>query len=69
MSNFLLSLFFRLFKACGMGKVFGPKCHAGDRIGCGIKPSVGEAEIGAAAHTATVFFTRNGREVCCGITT
>ncbi|XP_041365187.1 SPRY domain-containing protein 3-like [Gigantopelta aegis] len=53
----------KLFKACGFGKIFGPKCHAGDRLGCGIKPSGAEAELGGAAHTATVFFTRNGREI------
>ncbi|XP_067655454.1 SPRY domain-containing protein 3-like [Haliotis asinina] len=52
----------KLYKACGFGKAFGPKCHVGDRIGCGIKYSISDIESGSPL-TAKVFFTRNGKEL------
>lgn len=59
--------FFRLYKANGFGKPFGPKSQVGDRIGCGIKfpkPSA-DQENQAAQNMAKVFFTHNGKEVKC----
>lgn len=57
--------FFRLYKANGFGKPFGPKSQVGDRIGCGIKfPKLSaDQENPAAQNMAKVFFTHNGKEV------
>lgn len=54
--------FFRLFKANGFGRVFGPKNYIGDKVGCGIIFDRDEDEEGHKP-TAKVFFTRNGKEV------
>jgi hypothetical protein len=52
----------KLFKANGMGRAFGPKCRAGDKVGCGVKfEQVREED--AAKQMVPVFFTRNGKEV------
>ncbi|GCB77436.1 hypothetical protein scyTo_0020573 [Scyliorhinus torazame] len=47
----------KLFNGNGVGQQFGPKCLAGDRIGCGVHPESFDRGM------ATVFFTRNGKEV------
>ena len=56
---------FRLYKANGFGKPFGPKSQVGDRIGCGIKfpKQNADQENPAAPNMAKVFFTHNGKEV------
>ncbi|XP_055520533.1 SPRY domain-containing protein 3 isoform X2 [Leucoraja erinacea] len=47
----------KLFNGNGVGQQFGPKCFAGDRIGCGVQTEFFDRGM------ATVFFTRNGKEV------
>ncbi|XP_078287457.1 SPRY domain-containing protein 3 isoform X7 [Rhinoraja longicauda] len=47
----------KLFNGNGVGQQFGPKCFAGDRIGCGVQTESFDRGM------ATVFFTRNGKEV------
>ncbi|XP_062894055.1 SPRY domain-containing protein 3 isoform X2 [Mobula hypostoma] len=47
----------KLFNGNGMGQQFGPKCFTGDRIGCGVQAESFDRGM------ATVFFTRNGKEV------
>ncbi|XP_067832883.1 SPRY domain-containing protein 3 isoform X1 [Heptranchias perlo] len=47
----------KLFNGNGVGQQFGPKCFTGDRIGCGVHPESFDKGM------ATVFFTRNGKEV------
>ncbi|CAN9515249.1 unnamed protein product [Ophioblennius macclurei] len=49
----------KLYNGNPVGQQFGPKCGRGDRMGCGIVCRNAEAELGVA----TVFFTRNSREV------
>lgn len=51
----------RLYKSSGMGQVYGPRCHLGDHMGCGIKFPAGANP--KQAGQAYVFFTRNGKEV------
>ncbi|XP_077978116.1 SPRY domain-containing protein 3-like [Glandiceps talaboti] len=46
----------------GHGRPFGPKCHSGDKIGCGIKFDQIEYEEGIRQQVP-VFFTRNGKEL------
>ena len=55
-------LCFRLFKANGRGRAFGPKCNVGDKVGCGVKFDQMREED-AAKQVVPVFFTRNGKEV------
>eukprot|EP00062_Callorhinchus_milii_P023497 gi/632982406/ref/XP_007908119.1/ PREDICTED: SPRY domain-containing protein 3 [Callorhinchus milii] len=47
----------KLFNGNGLGQQFGPKCFTGDRIGCGIYIESFDRGM------ATVFFTRNGKEI------
>ncbi|XP_056130087.1 SPRY domain-containing protein 3 [Lampris incognitus] len=47
----------KLYNGNPVGQQFGPKCGCGDRIGCGIHPDNSEAGF------ATVFFTKNGKEL------
>ncbi|XP_048379550.2 SPRY domain-containing protein 3 isoform X2 [Stegostoma tigrinum] len=47
----------KLFNGNEVGQQFGPKCFTGDRIGCGVHPESFDRGM------ATVFFTRNGKEV------
>ncbi|PVD33922.1 hypothetical protein C0Q70_05184 [Pomacea canaliculata] len=51
----------RLYKSSGMGQVYGPRCHLGDHMGCGIKFPAGANP--KQAGQAYVFFTRNGKEL------
>lgn len=48
----------RLFRSSAAGRLFGPKCCVGDKIGCGIK-----FEQAKNDSIVPVFFTRNGREI------
>lgn len=50
-------LLYRLYNGNTVGQQFGPKCCRGDRIGCGISPDSDDGQV-------TVFFTKNGKEVC-----
>jgi len=58
----------RLFKSNGHGRVFGPKCSAGDRIGVGATFEQIRDED-PTKPTLPVFFTINGKEIgtvfCC----
>ncbi|XP_042866168.1 SPRY domain-containing protein 3-like isoform X3 [Penaeus japonicus] len=51
----------RLYKARPRGVVFGPRCGAGDRMGCGIKFEQISPENDPSS--VPVFFTKNGKEV------
>lgn len=42
--------------------MFGPRCGAGDRMGCGIKFEQISPENDPSS--VPVFFTKNGKEVC-----
>lgn len=46
----------RLFHQDGYGRVFGPTCTEGDRMGCGV-------EFEASEPYVQVFFTKNGTQV------
>ncbi|KAL3841690.1 hypothetical protein ACJMK2_019799 [Sinanodonta woodiana] len=52
----------KVFRACGFGRPFGPKCSVGDRVGCGIKFQ-NQEEDARQDQTVKVFFTRNSQEV------
>lgn len=54
-------LCFRLYKARPRGMVFGPRCGAGDRMGCGVKFE--QLSPGSDPSSVPVFFTKNGKEV------
>ncbi|KAK7884431.1 hypothetical protein WMY93_027554 [Mugilogobius chulae] len=47
----------KLYNGNPVGQQFGPKCSRGDRIGCGIHFDNTDSSV------ATVFFTKNGKEV------
>ncbi|GAB1605036.1 SPRY domain-containing protein 3-like isoform X1 [Argonauta hians] len=51
----------RLYKACGMGRPFGPKCFTGERMGCGIK--FDQTDVSGVRPLVKVFFTKNGDEI------
>jgi len=51
----------KLYKGRPRGQPFGPRCRAGDRIGCGVKFDA--VAKGLQASMVPVFFTRNGKEV------
>ncbi|CAL4101713.1 unnamed protein product, partial [Meganyctiphanes norvegica] len=51
----------RLYKARPRGVVFGPRCGAGDRMGCGIKFDQHSPENDPSL--VPVFFTKNGKEI------
>jgi len=51
----------KLYKGRPRGQPFGPRCQAGDRIGCGVKFEA--VAKGLQASMVPVFFTRNGKEV------
>ena len=53
----------RLFCENGFGRPFGPKCTAGDRMGCGIDFKGDEDSSSASADHVRVFFTKNGHQV------
>ena len=48
----------RLFNENGKGTLFGPKCTAGDRMGCGV---IFEGDD--SSNYVKVFFTKNGQQV------
>ena len=52
----------RLYAARASGIVFGPRCGAGDRMGCGIKFDHITHDVDHIT-TVPVFFTKNGKEV------
>ena len=56
-----ISFLFRLFKAEGFGKPFGPQSQVGDKLGCGIK--FPRDEDGETPQQVKVFFTHNRKEV------
>ncbi|XP_067843009.1 SPRY domain-containing protein 3-like [Heptranchias perlo] len=50
----------KLYSGRGVGQQVAPKCHSGDRIGCGSREdSTGQDPQKAAS----LFFTRNGKEI------
>jgi hypothetical protein len=54
----------RLYKGRPRGQPFGPRCQAGDRVGCGVKfDAVARKAGGLQASMVPVFFTRNGKEL------
>ncbi|ESO91779.1 hypothetical protein LOTGIDRAFT_121837 [Lottia gigantea] len=52
----------RIYKARNVGKLFGPKCGVGDKVGCGIK-YVQQDGDSDDSQIVRVFFTRNGTEL------
>ena len=53
----------KLYKGRPRGQPFGPKCQAGDRIGCGVKFDAISKNAGLSASMVPVFFTKNGKEI------
>ncbi|XP_032801009.1 SPRY domain-containing protein 3 isoform X1 [Petromyzon marinus] len=51
-----------LYRGQAVGQQFGPRCEAGDRIGCGIRTTTVDGR-GVAYGVAHIFFTRNGTEL------
>ncbi|XP_042238419.1 SPRY domain-containing protein 3-like [Homarus americanus] len=51
----------RLYKARPRGVVFGPRCGAGDRMGCGVKYD--QLSLESDPSSVPVFFTKNGKEL------
>uniref|UniRef100_UPI00398F1131 SPRY domain-containing protein 3-like n=1 Tax=Pristiophorus japonicus TaxID=55135 RepID=UPI00398F1131 len=50
----------KLYSGHGVGQQVAPKCHTGDRIGCGSKESGAGQEL---PNITSLFFTRNGKEI------
>ena len=65
----------KLFHGEGRGREFGPSCHQGDHMGCGMRflkddkddedeEDESEADVDAGeGRKVEVFFTRNGKHV------
>ena len=53
----------KLYKGRPRGQAFGPKCQAGDKVGCGVKFDAISKNSGLSASMVPVFFTRNGKEI------
>lgn len=53
----------KLYKGRPRGQPFGPKCQAGDKVGCGVKFDAISKNPGLSASMVPVFFTKNGKEI------
>jgi len=53
----------KLYKGRPRGQPYGPRCSAGDRVGCGVKFEVVAKNSGLHTTMVPVFFTKNGKEL------